>query len=106
GAKKRAKKTPTPPPAGRRRVVGVEADVSRLFADDLSGAKHQQFTVIPVEIITADERVRADVTATIDGKLEVRLAVRFGDSRGLPDRLPGIRTALVLHINAPRLPPP
>ncbi len=90
--------TPRPPTVRRRKVVEVQAKVARVFADDLSGAKHQQFTVVMTSVISADTRAKADVQHTIDAALEVRLAVRFGDSMGLADRIPGIRSGVQLHL--------
>jgi endonuclease G, mitochondrial len=95
GAERR--RPPAPAPRNRR-VVEVGAEVSRVFADDFSGAKHQQFTVKLSELLDVDDRVKNDVQAALDGGLEVRLAVRFGDSRGLPDRIPGIRSGVDLRI--------
>jgi endonuclease G, mitochondrial len=78
--------------------------VSRVFADDLSGAKHQQFAVVLDKIDSADVRIKEDVQTTIAEQLEVRLAVRFGDNLGLADRIPGIRTGVALHIKGEWIP--
>ena len=75
-----------------------------MFADDLSGAKHQQFSVTVLDIVSAGNSVKSEVEDTISEHLEVRLAVRFGDSSGLPDRIPGIRTGVALHIKGEWIP--
>lgn len=97
GAERRGRRRNRPQPRPRK-VAEIEARVERIFADDLSGAKHQQFTVIPTKWISGDASAKSEVTATIEDSLEVRVAVRFGDSRGLADRIPGIRSNVELHI--------
>ncbi len=108
GAERRRKPKPRPAPrapqARQRKVVEIVAQVARIFEDDLSGAKHQQFTVIPKTIDAADARTQADVQAAITQAREVRLAVRFGDSMGLADRIPGIRTGVQLHLKGEWIP--
>ncbi|MFN7937760.1 MAG: DNA/RNA non-specific endonuclease [Bryobacteraceae bacterium] len=105
GAERRRPATPARPPAPReRRVAEIHATVERVFADDLSGAKHQQFTVIPTEAVAVDPRAREDVANTIAARAEVRLAVRFGDNLGLAERIPGIRTGVPLRIKGEWIP--
>lgn len=90
-----------PPPPRKRLVVEVEAVVVRLFPDDLSGARHQQFAVRPTKLLKVDPAAakdREDVEKAIQQHEQVRVAVRFGDSRGLTDRIPGIRTGVKLHL--------
>lgn len=102
-ARPRPDRPPAPAPRARR-VVEVGAEVARIFGDDLSGAKHQQFSVKLEDLIEIDERVKEDVQATLDRGFEVRLAVRFGDGRGLPDRIPGIRSGVNLRIKGEWIP--
>lgn len=79
-----------------RNVVEVRAAVERVLADDLAGVRHQQFVVVVQKVVSATDR--ADVDAAVRDAREVRVAVRFGDSRGLPDRVPGVRSGLELHL--------
>ena len=81
-------------------MVEIDADVARVFADDLSGAKHQQFTVVITQILAADARAKADVQNTLTQAAEVRLAIRFGDNLGIP----GIRTGVALHLKGEWIP--
>lgn len=85
-----------PPQPRKRKVVELEAKVVRVFADDLSGAKHQQFTIIPTKWLSGD--AKTEVESAKKNFTEVRVAVRFGDSRGISDRIPGIRTNVELEI--------
>ncbi|CAN1211125.1 Serine protease [Tumidithrix helvetica PCC 7403] len=98
GAERAERRRPRrrPPEPRKRKVVKIEAKVARVFADDLSGAKHQQFTIIPTKWVSGD--AKSEVESAQKGLTEVRVAVRFGDSRGLPDRIPGIRTDVELEI--------
>ena len=89
---------PQPPAQPQPELVEVDAQVDQVFPDDLSGAKHQQFSVRITAVLHADAKAQADVENTKDKGLDVRLAVRFGDSLGLRDRIPGIRTGVALHI--------
>jgi endonuclease G, mitochondrial len=91
------KKTPSKPQPRQRKVVEIEAKVARVFADDLSGAKHQQFTIVPTKWIAGDAAKTEVETAKKTGQ-EVRVAVRFGDSRGLVDRIRGIRQDVALKL--------
>ena len=86
------------PSKKKRLVVEIGASVARVYADDLSGAKHQQFTVTPQEWKDGDAGAQALIKAAIKSHAEARVAVRFGDSRGLPDRIPGIVSGKELHI--------
>ena len=95
---------PTPPKAKARRVAEVEATIARVFPDDLSGAKHQQFSVKLTHILHSDQAIQSDLQHTQTAHAEVRLAVRFGDNQGLPDRIPGIRTGVALHIKGEWIP--
>lgn len=97
GAERR-KRSPHPPQVRIRKVVEIDAKVTRVFADDLSGAKHQQFTVVPTKWIDGDTSAKSEVEAAKKNRTEVRIAVRFGDSRGLSDRIPGIRSDVELQI--------
>ena len=91
------KKTRSKPQPRQRKVVEIEAEVARVFADDLSGAKHQQFTIVPTKWVAGTE-AKSEVEAAKTSKTQVRVAVRFGDSRGLPDRIPGIRQNVKLKL--------
>ncbi len=82
----------------QRKLAEIDAKVCRLFADDLSGAKHQQFTAVPTKWIAGDVSAKENVQDLITAETEVRLAVRFGDSRGLADRIPGLRRDTELRI--------
>ncbi len=92
------RRRPQPPRARRRKVIDIQASVARVFADDLSGSKHQQFTIVPTKWGSGDDSAKAEVQALIRSGGEVRVAVRFGDSRGLADRIPGVRRDAPLHI--------
>jgi endonuclease G len=97
--RRRRRPRPRPRPQPRqRKVVEVEAKVARVFADDLSGAKHQQFTVIPTRWISGDAGAQPEIAAAIAASAEARVAVRFGDSMGIADRIPGIRTNVELKL--------
>ena len=94
------KKKPRPQPQPKHRlVVEVDAEVVRVFADDLQGAKHQQFTVKSDQWIAGEDHVKDQVLSE-----EARVAVRFGDSRGLANRIPGIVTGAPLHIKGEWIP--
>lgn len=86
------------PQPRHRKVVEVVTTVVRVFADDLRGAKHQRFTIVPKEWISGDAAAKTGVESAISNSIEIYVAVRFGDSRGLADRIPGIRTDVQLHI--------
>lgn len=92
GPERLSRKHPRPAPKART-VVEIDAAVARVMADDLDGAKHQQFTVKATGWIDGDTSVKDEVE-----REEARVAVRFGDSRGLPDRIPGIVHGAALHI--------
>jgi endonuclease G, mitochondrial len=94
---RRKKPRRTPPQPRDRKVVEIEAQVVRVFADDLSGSKHQQFTIIPAKWISGTE-AKAEVESAKAERTEVRVAIRFGDSRGLADRIPGIRQNVELKL--------
>lgn len=81
-----------------RKVIEVTARVARVFADDLSGAKHQQFTVVPLTWIDGTAAAHEEVEEAIHHGIEVRIAIRFGDSMGLPDRIPEIQTGVELKV--------
>lgn len=91
------KRTSPKPQPRKRKLVEIEARVTRVFADDLSGAKHQQFTIVPTKWISGPE-AKAEVEKIKTNNGEVRVAVRFGDSRGLADRIPHIRQNVELKL--------
>lgn len=88
----------------KRLVVEISASVAKVFADDLSGAKHQQFTVIPQLWRDGDGKTQELIEAAIKLRSQARVAVRFGDSRGLPDRISGIMSGKDLHIKGEWIP--
>ncbi|AFZ38292.1 DNA/RNA non-specific endonuclease (plasmid) [Stanieria cyanosphaera PCC 7437] len=92
------KRTPPKPKKRERKIVEIEARVARVFADDLNGAKHQQFTIVPNKWISGTEAAKAEVEEARENGQEVRVAIRFGDSRGLADRVPGIRENVELKL--------
>jgi endonuclease G, mitochondrial len=96
-AEAKAKTTPPKPQPRKRKIVEIEAKVERVFADDLSGTKHQQFTIVPTKWIAGAEAKTEVETAKTNGQ-EVRVAIRFGDSRGLRDRIAGIRQNVELKL--------
>jgi endonuclease G, mitochondrial len=96
-AEAKAKKAPPKPQPRQRKIVEIEAKVARVFADDLSGAKHQQFTIVPTKWIAGTE-AKAEVETAMTKGQEVRVAIRFGDSRGLRDRVAGIRQNVELKL--------
>lgn len=98
GAERRRRRRQPRPQPRQRAVVEMEAVVGRVFADDLSGAMHQQFTIVPTKWVSGDAEAKAQVEALIAEEGEVRVAVRFGDSRGLADRIPGLRSRVELQI--------
>jgi endonuclease G, mitochondrial len=95
---KRKKPRRTQPQPRDRKIVEIEARVARVFADDLSGAKHQQFTIVPTKWLEGSAKAKADVELAQAERIEVRVAIRFGDSRGLEDRIPGIRQNVELKL--------
>jgi endonuclease G, mitochondrial len=80
-----------------RKIVEIKAKIVRVFHDDLSGAKHQQFTVVPTQWISGGDAQSEVETVKSEGA-EVRVAIRFGDSRGLMDRVPGIHRNVELTL--------
>jgi endonuclease G, mitochondrial len=94
-AKKRPRRNS--PKARKRKVVEIEARVARVFADDLSGSKHQQFTIVPTKWVAGNE-AKTEVERAKDEDTEVRVAVRFGDSQGIADRIRGIRRDVELRL--------
>lgn len=76
----------------------------RVLSDDLGGPKHQQLVIVTKRVLAADNRVKADVEASIAQAVEIRLAIRFGDGRGLTDRVPGILSGVALHLKGEWIP--
>ncbi len=95
GAKKRGLKAPV---SRERWIVEIEAEVARVFGDDLGGAQHQHFAVIVTRRIKADAKVAREVQEALKSGREIRLALRFGDGLGLSDRIAGIRSGMKLRV--------
>jgi endonuclease G, mitochondrial len=93
-----AEQTSQKPQPRKRIVVEIEAKVARVFADDLNGAKHQQFTIVPTKWIAGAAEAKTEVEEARKNGRQVRAAIRFGDSRGLADRIPGIRQNVELTL--------
>jgi endonuclease G len=99
GAERRRRPKPR-----KRAVIEVEATVVRVFADDLKGSRHQHFTIRITEVLIVDEAAKADLADVQSRGAEIHIAARFGDSQGIPDRVPGIVTDAVVRIKGEYIP--
>lgn len=86
------------PVAKVRELAEIHATVIRILPDDLGGAMHQRFTIKVTSWVDGTSRIKPDVETAMKQDREVFIAVRFGDSRGLADRVPGIRSGAELHL--------
>ena len=83
-----------------RNVVEVNAKITVKEPDDTNahGGKHMRFIVHVTKILQSDADVATDLNAALTKTLDVFVAVRFGDSMGLPAVVPGLKSGTELHL--------
>ena len=87
------------PPARAREVVEVEGEITRVLSDETGGTRYQQFiAVLRSGRTSANGHTHAELQSLCGNGGEVRIAVRFGDSRGLVDRVTGLRSGMPVRV--------
>ncbi|MFN0054656.1 MAG: hypothetical protein ACKV0T_20990, partial [Planctomycetales bacterium] len=90
----------------QRDVVEVSATIKVKEPDDNdpNGGKHHRFIIRVVKILKSDPDVATDLNKSLTAALDVFVAVRIGDSLGIPSPIPGLKAGLVLHLQGEWIP--
>src|SRR5262245_36953374 len=82
----------------QRDVVEVMGAIQVHEPDDLDGDKHYRLRIVIREVKENDEDVAADVQRCITEQAQVFIAIRYGDSLGIREEIPGLDVGAALHL--------
>lgn len=90
----------------QRSVVEVNATIAVKEPDDLDakGGKHIRMQIIVVKILQNDAAVSTDVKDALAKKRNIFVAIRFGDSLGIQESIPGLKAGVAVHLRGEWIP--
>ena len=90
----------------QRSVVEVNATIAVKEPDDTdaAGGKHIRMQIQLTKIVQNDAAVSADVKDALAKKRNIFVAVRFGDSLGIQENIPGLKNGATLHLRGEWIP--
>jgi endonuclease G len=86
------------PPPRARNIVEVQGRIKRVLSDETAGTNYQQFVAVLTSGSSDDRQTLSEIEACCQHGSDVRIAVRYGDSRGLVDRVPGLRADVAVRL--------
>ena len=87
-----------------RNIVEVDTTIDTREPDDVDGDKHYRLRVRIDDVLQGDPDVDADIKRCVDGRLDVFVAIRYGDRMGILTPIPGLDPGTKLRLKGEWIP--
>jgi endonuclease G len=87
-----------------RNIVEVDTTIDVREPDDVDGDKHYRLRVRIDDVLQGDPDVDADIKRCVDGRLDVFVAIRYGDRMGILTPIPGLDAGAKLRLKGEWIP--